>query len=247
MEPTMKAWEDALAALRAGNPVLVYDADGREEETDLVVASAATTPAVVHTLRREAGGLICVTLPQRVAATLGLPRMEEALERLAPQYPLLGELVEERLPYDARSAFSITVNHRETYTGVTDRDRARTVVALARITREALERGDGWARRAFVAEFRSPGHIPLLIAEEPLLEGRRGHTELATGLALLAGVVPSVVLCEMMGDGGDALSKAEAKNYARDRALAFVEGEDILRAWRRWSGSWLPASLTSST
>lgn len=241
------AWEEALDALRRGSPVLVYDADGREEETDLVVASSFVTPAVVRTLRQEAGGLLCVTLPQRVAATLGLPRLEEALRTLAPHYPLLGELLEERLPYDARSAFSISVNHRETYTGVTDRDRARTISALAGITREALERGDGWARRAFVRTFRSPGHVPLLIAEEPLLEGRRGHTELATALALMAGAVPSVALCEMMGEDGDARSKAGAKNYARDRALAFVEGEDILRAWRRWSGSWQPASLISST
>lgn len=247
MNHPMTAVEEALSALRKGRPVLVYDADGREEETDLIVPSQAVTAATVRTLRREAGGLICVTLPAPVARTLGLPRMEEALERLAPAYPVLQALAAGRPAYDARTAFSVTVNHREVRTGITDRDRARTVGELARTVREALATEDGVAQSHFAARFRAPGHVHLLIADDPLLEGRRGHTELATALLRMAGILPTATLCEMLGDNGRARSKEGAKKYARDRNLVFVEGREILEAWGEWSGSWLLASSTSST
>lgn len=243
----MTAVEAALATLRKGRPVLVYDADGREEETDLVVPSEFVTAATVRTLRKDAGGLVCVTLPGPAARVLGLPRMEEALARLEPAYPVLGRLVAGRPAYDARTAFSVTVNHRRARTGVTDADRALTISALAQAVQGALGAGDGHARRAFQETFRAPGHVHLLIADEPLLAARRGHTELATALLILAGLTPTATLCEMLGDDGRALSKEEAKNYARDRHLVFVEGRDVLEAWGEWSGSWLLVSSTSST
>ncbi len=236
----------ALEALARGRPVLVYDADGREEETDLILPSEFVTSAFVRTMRREAGGLICSTLPYHFAKKLGLPLLEEALEKLEPDYPIFRDLLRGSLPYDARSAFSISINHRRTYTGVTDRDRSLTISTLAAVFREAVEGSDEWARRLFAAEFRSPGHIPLLIADDPLLEGRRGHTELSTALTIMAGVLPTATLCEMMGDHGGALPKGEAKKYATDRNLVFIEGQEVLEAWRKWSGSWLQESLISS-
>ena len=225
----------ALDALRSGAFVLVYDGDGREAETDLVVASEFVTPEAVRTLRKDAGGLLCVTLYGDVRARLGLPFMSEVLREAAHAFPLLEAVEQEDIRYDRHSAFSITINHRDTFTGVTDRDRALTISRFASLTREALRRENGWAARAFAAEFRSPGHVPLLNADEPLLEARRGHTELTTALTVMAGLVPSATLCEMMADDGRALSKEDAKAYARARNLAFLEGHDIVRAWRAWS------------
>ncbi|MCJ2519714.1 MAG: 3,4-dihydroxy-2-butanone-4-phosphate synthase [Candidatus Thermoplasmatota archaeon] len=238
--------ERALRALAGGSPILVYDADGREEETDLVIPSEFITPIFVKSMRKEAGGLICSTLPFQVASKLGLPLLEEALARLEPHYPLFGDLVSGPLPYDTRSAFSISVNHRKAYTGITDRDRALTISALAGVCGEVMEATVEWARRLFTSEFRSPGHVPILIAENPLLEGRRGHTELATALTIMAGVLPTATLCEMMGDQGGALPRVEAKKYARDRNLVFIEGQEVLEAWGKWSGSWQQESLISS-
>ncbi|TLZ88251.1 MAG: 3,4-dihydroxy-2-butanone-4-phosphate synthase, partial [Methanobacteriota archaeon] len=60
------ALERALAALRRGEFILVYDGDGREEETDLTIASEFVKPESVRTLRKEAGGLICTTLSGEV-------------------------------------------------------------------------------------------------------------------------------------------------------------------------------------
>jgi 3,4-dihydroxy 2-butanone 4-phosphate synthase len=227
--------ELGIASLRQGEFVLVYDGDGREAETDLTIASEFVVPATIRTLRKEAGGLVCMTLSGPVRARLGLPFMTDVLNKASSAYPILRGISKEDMRYDRHSAFSISVNHRDTFTGVTDEDRARTIARLAAIAQEALKRENGWAAETFVEEFRSPGHVPILNAEEPLLDGRRGHTELTTALMLMAGLAPTATICEMMADDGRALSKEDAKAYARERNLVFLDGQDIVRAWRSWS------------
>jgi len=225
----------AVKALRGGTFVLLYDADGREEETDLVVASEFITPDALRTMRKDAGGLICVTVREDVRSRLGLPFMVEVLRQAGAAYPVLEGVAREDMRYDRHSAFSISVNHRDTFTGVTDRDRALTIGRFAALAREAVRRENGWAGKAFAEEFRAPGHVPILNAADRLLESRRGHTELATALVTMSGLVPSATLCEMMADDGRALSKEDAKAYARARNLVFLEGQDIVRSWRAWS------------
>lgn len=227
--------ERAIASLRSGEFVLVYDGDGREAETDLTIASEFITPAGIRTLRKEAGGLICTTVSGEVRTRLGLPFMTEVLRQAGATFPILDAVSSEDMRYDRHSAFSIAVNHRDTFTGVTDRDRAKTIARLAEIVKEGLTRENGWAAGTFSTEFRSPGHVPLLNATEPLLEVRRGHTELTTALMIMARLAPTATICEMMADDGRALSKEDAKAYARERNLVFLEGQDIVRAWRSWS------------
>ncbi len=229
------ALERAIDALRHGEFVLVYDGDGREEETDLTIASEFVSPASIRTLRKDAGGLICMTLSGEVRARIGLPFMADILRRAGSAYPVLGAVSTEDMKYDRHSAFSISVNHRDTFTGVTDLDRAKTISRLAVIAKEATTRENGWAGHVFAEEFRSPGHVPLLNAAEPLLIERRGHTELTTALLIMAGLAPTATICEMMADDGRALSKEHAKAYARERNLVFLEGQDIVRAWHSWS------------
>src|SRR2546425_174606 len=110
-----------------------------------------------------------------------------------------------------------------------------TIARFAAMAKEATKRENGWAAHVFAEEFRSPGHVPLLNAVDPLLVERRGHTELTTALMLMAGLAPTATICEMMADDGRALSKQDAKAYARARNLGFLEGQDIVRAWRSWS------------
>src|SRR2546422_8494163 len=123
----MDAVERALAALRARQFVLVYDAEGREEETDLAIASEFVTPAAIRTLRKEAGGWICATVPPDARGKLGLPFLADGLRSSADRDPILEGLVPPSLPYDRRSAFSITLSPRDTYTGGTGHDPARTI------------------------------------------------------------------------------------------------------------------------
>ena len=226
---------EAIAALRRGEFVLVYDGDGREAETDLTIASEFVTSSAIRALRKEAGGFICMTLSGEVQRRIGLPFMTDVLRKAGSAFPVLEGVAKEDFKYDRHSAFSIAVNHRDTFTGITDVDRATTIARLAAIAKEAVKRENGWAAHTFADEFRSPGHVPLLNAVEPLLEGRRGHTELTTALMIMAGLAPTATICEMMADDGRALSKEDAKAYARARNLAFLEGQDIVRAWRSWS------------
>ncbi len=226
----------AIQELAAGRVVLVYDADGREEETDMVVASEFVTPEVIRVLRKDAGGLICTTADTRIQQALGLPFLTELFLGMAEHYPVMRNLIPNDIPYDVKSAFGITINHRRTFTGITDNDRAMTVKEFAELSRRALTSEDGWAMREFGKNFRAPGHIHLLNTSERILETRFGHTELATALVMMAGLVPTATVCEMMGDDGKALSKKKAKAYADKRGMVFLEGADVIDAWKSRAG-----------
>ena len=134
------------------------------------------------------------------------------------------------LTYDSKSSFSLWVNHRKNFTGITDVDRALTITALAGITKKALQ---GYPVH-LSDEFRSPGHVPVLRAAPGLIKDRRGQTELSIVLARAAGVTPATVVCEMLdGETGRALSKDDAEKYAKNHGLAFVEGEDVVDLYNR--------------
>ncbi|WP_435067386.1 3,4-dihydroxy-2-butanone-4-phosphate synthase [Haloplanus sp. C73] len=208
----------ATAAFAAGEPVLVHDADDREGETDLLYPASAVTPEAVARLRNDGGGLIFVALTDAVAERFELPFRHETVDHPANDHSDLG--------YDARPSFSLTVNHRDGFTGVTDDDRARTISRLGELSDDATA-----GVEAFAAEFRTPGHVHLLRASPGLLAERRGHTELGLALAREAGVEPAVAGCEMLDDEtGGALSTADARAYAREHDLAFVEGAALVDA-----------------
>lgn len=226
----------ALEALRAGSFVLVYDSEDREGEVDLVVPAEFVTPQHIYKLRSIAGGLICVAISFDVAQKLGLPFMRAILEVASSKFPALSKLAPHDIPYDNRDAFSITVNHRKTFTGVTDRDRALTIRELARIAAKAecCEEVDS-LREEFGRNFRSPGHVHILIAAKKLLEERRGHTELSIALAEMAGLTKAVVICEMLdGETGGPLAKDKAIEYAKKFSLPYIEGNEIVKSYLKF-------------
>jgi len=209
--------ERAIGAFGRGEPVLIHDAEDREGETDLVYPAADVTPEAVARLRNDAGGLVCVALSDPVAGAFDLPFVGEAVD-----HPTAGGDV----AYDDRSSFSLSVNHRDTYTGITDEDRARTIRALA----DAAGSVPAYGLDDFAADFRSPGHVHLLRAA-PALADRQGHTELGIALAGAAGREPAVVVCEMLDDAsGRALPVEAAREYASRHGLAFVEGRALIEA-----------------
>ena len=216
------AAERAIDAFRAGEPVLIHDADDREGETDLIYPAGAVTPEAVARLRNDAGGLVCVALSAAVADALELPFVQETIEHPAA--------ADHDLAYDDRSSFSLTVNHRETRTGITDEDRSLTIRALGEAAGEIREGSVDDPIAAFARTFRAPGHVHLLRAAEELLDERRGHTEFGVALADAAGLAPAVVVCEMLDDAtGRALSSSAAHDYAERHGLAYVEGAALAR------------------
>ena len=205
--------ERAITAFARGDPVLVHDAADREGETDLIYPAGAVTPAAVAQLRNDAGGLVCVALSDAVASAFDLPFTREIVDHPAADG--------DELAYGDRSSFSLTVNHRDTYTGITDDDRSRTITALGHAA-AAPDDTD------FTAEFRVPGHVHLLRGAPGLLADRRGHTELALALAAAADRPPAAVVCEMLDGGGGALTPADAAAYAENHDLVYVEGSALI-------------------
>ena len=87
-----------------------------------------------------------------------------------------------------------------------------------------------YSRERLGEEFRTPGHIPVCRESKGGLTTRQGHTELAVGLARLAGVSPVVIGAEMLQPDGDyALSMQDAKMWASKRNIPFLTGEELIR------------------
>jgi 3,4-dihydroxy 2-butanone 4-phosphate synthase len=147
------------------------------------------------------------------------------------KYPLLKKLVPNDIPYDAKSSFSLYINHRNTFTGITDNDRSLTMKKFAELAKNIQSLNDGEAINLFGKEFRSPGHVPICIAAKNLLKERKGHTELVVSIIKMAGLTPVGSGCEIMGDNGKALSKEKVKSYAKNNSLIFLEGSEIVKAW----------------
>lgn len=209
----MDSIDNAVAALSKGSAIVVYDGDEREGEADLMLSARFATPGVIETLRREAGGLICAAIGQEDAQKIGLPFFTDMLEK--SQADIRG-IVCRKTAYGDKPAFSLPVNHNNVYTGITDNDRALTMRMLDEVVRERIH--------DFKSEFYSPGHVFLLIGRG--LENRKGHTELALELSGRAGLGGAMILCEMLGSGR-ALSKEEARAYAKRNGLVFIEGKQV--------------------
>ena len=213
--------DDAIESLRRGEFVLLYDSEGRENEVDMVAACEIVTPEHVSRMRRHAGGLLCVALDHSFGSRLGLRYMHHMLSDLTDDD--IQEMIMGLAPYGDHPTFSLSVNHYSTYTGITDEDRSRTIREISRL---CLEKDP---RIKFKASFRTPGHVPLLLAEDGLLSCRRGHTEMSVYLAKIAGLRPVTAICEMLdAKTYAALSVAEAAEYARTNAIPLISGSDLV-------------------
>lgn len=227
----MDAVMQVLEALKKGEIILLYDADGREEETDFVMASQFVRPRDIAQMRRDGGGLICTTVDPVCRQKLALPYLTELYQEAEKAYPIVKGLVPNDIPYDEKSAFTLTINHRRTFTGISDNDRALTTSEFAVLCDSIRTMSDEQARRKFGENFRSPGHIHLLNASNGLLDARKGHTELSTSLMSMAGLVPSATICEMVGNNGHSTPKNESLAYAEEHELVFIEGRDVVDVW----------------
>lgn len=222
----------AISDLRSGKPILIYDDDGRERETDIMVASQFVSPEYIRMMRKDGGGLICVSVKEEDASKIGLPYLEDLLTSTGVMNGLFRN---SDLGYDTSSAFSFSVNLRQNFTGISDFERSATISALSRFIAE-IDRYNGTATKKFSELFRSPGHVFVLLARSGYFQKRRGHTELGTYLAELAGLIPSITMVEMLSDTGRSMTREEAYSYAEAHSLSFIEGKAIIRQWANEKG-----------
>jgi 3,4-dihydroxy 2-butanone 4-phosphate synthase len=199
------------------------------------MSSEFVKPESIKTMRKDGGGLIFLMTSKQIADKLKLPFLAEMYNCIEDKYPVLKELAPNDIPYDSKSSFSLYINHRETFTGITDIDRSLTMKRFADLSKKIQDTDDGVSTKMFGKEFRSPGHVPICVAAERLLDERRGHTELVVSILQMAGLTQAGSGCEIMGNDGKALSKQKAKQYAEDNNLVFLEGKEIIEAWKKWS------------
>lgn len=167
--------EEALAALRAGRPVLVTDDEDRENEGDVVLAAETVTPEWMAWTIRHSSGYICAPMPDEVADRLALPLM----------------VPDNRDPL--RTAYTVTVDAAEGITtGISAADRAHTVRTLA----DAAATADKLIR---------PGHVVPLRARDGGVLVRPGHTEATVDLCRLAGLTPVGAIGELVNDDGSMM------------------------------------------
>ena len=213
--------QSAIDSLKRGEFVLLYDSEGRENEIDMVVAAQFVTPEHIARMRQHAGGLLCIAIDRSFADKLDLRYMHEILnDSLSTQNK---DMIMGMAPYGDHPTFSISINHYQTYTGITDKDRAITIQEMAKLYN--IEN----PQKKFVSSFKTPGHVPLLIASKGLLSKRQGHTEMSVYLNKVADLVPITVVCEMMdAQTYSALSVKKAQKYAMQTGIPFLDGRELL-------------------
>jgi 3,4-dihydroxy 2-butanone 4-phosphate synthase len=215
---------EAIAALKAGRFVLVHDDKSRENEIDMVVAAEHIKPHHIATMRKDAGGLVCLAVAHEITNKLGLVYMHDIIADMGKINPVFSKLTEGRAMYGDKPSFSIAVNHRSTFTGITDQDRAFTIFKMAEVCKNI----DNDGVEQFARNFRAPGHVPILIASKHLLLDRMGHTELCVYLAQLAGLTPAVAICEMMDSSTyRSLSIDDGQEYAVRFGIPLIDASEL--------------------
>jgi 3,4-dihydroxy 2-butanone 4-phosphate synthase len=216
--------QEAIHALRSSHFVLIHDDKGRENEIDMVIAGEKISPEHIAVMRKDGGGLICLAISHDLAFKLGLTYMQNILQAVSSINPVFAKLTSGKPPYGDDPSFSIAINHRDTYTGITDFDRALTISKMS----EICKRIDTGGINEFANCFRAPGHVPILIASKKLLQDRTGHTELCIYLAQLANLTAAVVICEMLdNETHRALSITKAKTYSTKYQIPLIEADEL--------------------
>ena len=191
--------EAAIAAIKAGQGVLIVDDEDRENEGDLIYAAETITPQQMALLIRECSGIVCLCLTDEKADALQLePMVKNNTNKNG-------------------TAFTVTIEAaRGVTTGVSASDRVTTIRAAI-------------APDAKPEDLNRPGHIfPLRARPGGVLE-RRGHTEVTCDLARLAGLTPAGVLCELTNEDGTMARLPEVAAFARKHGMPLATVEDIVK------------------
>lgn len=189
--------EEALQDLKEGKVIIVCDDENRENEGDFIGLAEYATPEMINFMSKEGRGLICT------------PISEELAERLQ-----FAPMVKQNTDFH-QTAFTVSVDHMETTTGISAYERALTIQKII----------DG---NSVGNDFRRPGHVFPLIARNGGVLKRAGHTEAAVDLARLCGVKPAGVICEIMNEDGTMARVDALKVIAEKFNLKMITIEDLI-------------------
>ena len=193
---------EALEALRNGKVILCTDDPDRENEGDMICAARFATTENVNLMATRAKGLICTPMSYELAHKLNLPQM-----------------VEENTDNHC-TAFTVSIDHKNTTTGISAQERALTC-------RECVN------PNSKPDDFRRPGHVFPLVARKGGVLTRNGHTEATVDLCRLAGLEECGLCCEVMRDDGTMMRTPELIELSRELGLVFITIKDLQDYLRR--------------
>src|ERR687897_936363 len=189
---------EVIAAIRAGEIVILVDDEDRENEGDLVFAAEFVTPEKINFLARYGRGLICMPITEAHAQRLGLrPMVEQNRSRHGTN-------------------FTVSIEAAEGIaTGISAQDRALTIKVAS-------------SGNAKAEDIVQPAHVSPLIAQPGGVLVRAGHTEACCDFARLAGLTPAAVLCEIMRDDGTMARLPDLVEFAAAHKLKIGTIADLI-------------------
>lgn len=192
--------EAALAAFRLGQPIILVDDEDRENEGDIVFPASMATQERINFCATHARGLVCIAMHQKIADQIGLTPVKT--NHADPFHTAFYDSI------DAIPAFGIT-------TGISAKERA---ITAQRVVHPAARPTD----------FIKPGHLFPVVAKEGGILVRKGHTEAAVDLCLLADLPPAAIICEIMNEEGDMLRRTGLIDFAKKHALKMISIQQLL-------------------
>lgn len=188
--------EEALEDLRRGKIILVTDDEDRENEGDFICAAQFATTENINFMATHGKGLICMPMSEKYVEKLKLPQMVE------------------NNTDNHETAFTVSIDHVTTTTGISAVE--RSITALACVNEDAKPE-----------DFRRPGHMfPLKAKKNGVLE-RNGHTEATVDLCRLAGLKECGLCCEIMREDGTMMRTEELSDLAQQYQMKFITIKDL--------------------
>ncbi|MCK4696072.1 MAG: 3,4-dihydroxy-2-butanone-4-phosphate synthase, partial [Candidatus Cloacimonetes bacterium] len=189
--------EEALQDIKKGKMVIIVDGKNRENEGDLVLAAEFVTPQAINFMITHGKGLVCIAMTQ------------EDLDKLN-----ITQMVENNTD-NHQTAFTISVDYKDTKTGISAFERALTIQQLINPESKA-------------EDFKRPGHVFPLKAREKGILDRPGHTEATVDLTELAGLKKAGVICEIINEDGKMARLPELKKIAKKWNLKIISITDLI-------------------
>lgn len=189
--------EEALAELKQGKVIIVVDDETRENEGDFIALAEKATPDVINFMITEGRGLVCMPITKARAIQLELP-------------PMTSQNTDSH-----GTAFTISVDHKTTTTGISAFERSHTAQAVL-------------DPAATAADFKRPGHMFPLIAVDGGVLRRPGHTEAAIDLAKLCGAYPAGVICEIVKEDGQMARLPDLIAYKNKHDMKLITIQDLI-------------------
>ncbi|WP_028544203.1 bifunctional 3,4-dihydroxy-2-butanone-4-phosphate synthase/GTP cyclohydrolase II [Paenibacillus taiwanensis] len=190
--------EEAINDLKQGKVIIVVDDEDRENEGDFVALADMATPEVINFMISEGRGLVCVPISSERADELELP-------------PMVTHNTDNH-----ETAFTVSIDHVSTSTGISAHERSQTILALMEPTAKA-------------ADFRRPGHIFPLIAKKGGVLRRAGHTEAAVDLARMCGSAPAGVICEIIKEDGSMARLPDLVEFKKAHNMKLISIQDLIQ------------------